>query len=122
MPEAMSRQHALQSIKVGDLIHGKSEHGGSLICLVTSVDANVIRARTITHQLVFGFDARTGIGREDEYSIEGKIDSVATLPPDILDILMQYDKTNRAGRDPALSEEEIRAFLFVADFYKSNLI
>jgi hypothetical protein len=120
MSEKPALSEALQRLRPGDLVHGESEHGGSLICRVTAVEAGVVRARTITHQLNFDFDIHTGEGRDDEYGIKGRIDSVAPLPAEILATLLRYEETNRLGRDPRLSEAERRAFLFVDGFYRQN--
>jgi len=117
-----SRQKALRSIKVGDLFNAAGDHGVPLICLATSITETAIYARTITHQLEFKFDRRTGVGREDEYSIGGTIDSVERLPPDIYEALIGLDRRHRAGDDRRLSSEEKRALLFLDDFYEAHPI
>jgi len=82
------RQRALRNIKMGDLFHAEGDHGGSLICITTSITESTIYARTVTHQLEFKFDRRTGAGKEELYLIEGTIDSVAQVPADIYEALV----------------------------------
>jgi len=117
-----SREKALRSIKIGDLFNAEGDHGGPLICLATSITETTVYARTITHQWDFKFDRRTGLGKEDKYSIGGRINSIEPLPSDIYEALIGLDRRYRAGDDPKLSKEEIRALLFLDDFYEAHPI
>lgn len=121
MPEPTRRETALRKIKAGDIFHGEGDHGGSLICLATSITETTINARTVTHQLEFKFDRRTGLGQEPEYSIKGVIDSVAPLPPEIYDAFIGLDARSKNEKGP-LTEAEKKALLFVAKFYPQNQI
>lgn len=116
------REKALRDIKMGDMFHAEGDHGGSLICLATSITESTIYARTVTHQLEFKFDRRTGVGKEDLYLIEGTIDSVAPVPADIYEALVGLDRRYRARDNPRLTEAEKRALLFVAKFYPAHPI
>lgn len=117
-----SRERALGNVKVGDIFHAEGDHGGSLICLATSITDTTIHARTITHQLEFKFDRRTGLGEEPEYRIKGTIDSVAQLPPDVRATILDLDRKHRSQAEGRLTTEEKRALVFVADFYPAHPI
>ena len=55
------RETALRSLAMGDIFHGRSPNGASLVCLITSVNDSTIYARRITTQDDLKFDRRTGI-------------------------------------------------------------
>jgi hypothetical protein len=114
------REAALFAVKQGDIIHGTSPKGASLICLVTSVTESEIHARTVTHQLSFIFDRRTGHGEEPEHSMKGIIDSVARLPADIHEAIVRFDQRYHAGDDGPPRPEERRALKFTDDFYPEH--
>ncbi len=116
------RERVLWSIKVGDIFRATGDHGGPLICLTTAITETAIHARTVTHQLEFTFDRRTGVGQEDEFSIKGTIDSVAPLPPEIHETLLGLDHKNRTPVEGPLTENQKKALLFIAKFYPAHPI
>ena len=90
------REAALFAVKQGDIIHGTSPKGASLICLVTSVT------------------------EEPEHSMKGIIDSVARLPADIHEAIVRFDQRYHAGDDGPPRPEERRALKFTDDFYPEH--
>jgi hypothetical protein len=126
------REIAMQTIKVGDIFHAEAEGGGSLICLAVLIRENIIRAKTVTTQLYYNFDRRSGIAiwkgegvpewNGDE--VLCTIDSVAQLPNDIIEIVMGLDrKFGQYDREPEyykLTSEEKRALVFIDEFYPSH--
>jgi hypothetical protein len=87
------RVTALSNLAVGDMVHGRSPNGASLICLVTAVTASTICARRITTQQDHQFDRETGIELGD---VPSRIDCVAPLPPDVYDAFFALDQRYRA--------------------------
>jgi hypothetical protein len=83
------RENALSSLAVGDIFHGRSPNGASLICLVTSIDEGTIHARRIHTQDDLQFDRRTGI---ELGSVKSKIDCVEPLPPEVHNIFLAMDR------------------------------
>ncbi len=122
MPRLTQREIALRNIRMGDIFHADGDHGGPLICLATSITETTINARTVSHNLKFKFDRRTGVGKEPEFSIGGTIDSVARLPPDIYEALISLDVKNRSKWDSPLSAEQKRALIFTSHFYPEHPI
>ena len=116
------REKALRDIKMGDIFHAEGDQGQSLLCLATSIAETTINARTVTHQLEFNFDRRTGRGQEPKYSIKGTIDSVEPLPAEMYEALIGLDRRYRAGDGPKLSAAEKKALIFVYDFYDAHPI
>jgi hypothetical protein len=111
----------LSHIKVGDIIHGGYRDTGSAICLVTSLTEDAIFARTVTTQWDLVFDRRTGT------AVLGasvcRLDSIAPLPIDIYDALLDIDRKYRLLNAPEgsrLLDHEKRALIFVADSYPAN--
>jgi GNAT superfamily N-acetyltransferase len=121
-PKITSRESALRNIKVGDLFNAAGDHGAPLICLATSITETTIHARTVTQQFEFKFDRRTGVGKEDEYSIGGTINSVEPLPPEIHEALIGLDQRHQARGSLKLTKEEVRALSFLDDFYDAHPI
>lgn len=111
------REKALRSIKIGDIFHGVGDKSPSLLLLATSITETTINARTVTHQLEFKFDRRTGVGLEPKYGVLGTIDSVQPLPSEIYEALIGMDRRYHPGYDPKLTEAEKKALIFVYDFY-----
>jgi hypothetical protein len=127
----MDRAAALSNLAAGDMFHGRSPNRASLICLVTAVTKSTIFARRITTQDDLEFDRQTGISLDD---IESRIDCVAPLPPDIIEVFLNLDRKYRAfqeldrtGAEPDLSRykltpEEHRALLAIDDHIEANPI
>ena len=123
------RRTALQGLAVGDIFHGRSPNGASLICLVTAVDDGAIYSRRITTQDDIQFDRETGIEVGD---VPSSIDCVAPLPPDALEVLLAYDRKGqelaasfRGGIRPPderyrLTPEERRAFHLLHEHVAAN--
>jgi hypothetical protein len=116
------REKALGNIGIGDLFNAAGDHGAALICLATSITETTIYARTVTQQFEFKFDRRTGVGKEDKYSIGGIINSVEPLPSDIYEALIGLDRRHQARGSLRLTKEEIRALTFLDDFYDAHPI
>ena len=125
------REKALQRLAVGDMFHGRSPNGASLICLVTSVTENTIYARRITTQDDRRFDRQTGMSLDDVHS---RIDCAAPFPPDLYDVFLELDRKGqvhaamlRNGIRPGLDQyrltpEEKRALLVIDDHIAANPI
>jgi len=127
------RATALKNIAVGDIFHASAANGASLLCLTMSVTRSIIQARNVTTQIIYDFDRRTGIA--DWYVFSSHylcaVDSVAPLPADIREIMLQLDRKGRESEysqaeDPerpwisgegSLTAEEKRGLLFVSYFY-----
>jgi hypothetical protein len=132
------REIALQSLSVGDIFNAEHKGGPRRPCVVVEVTAAAIIARSITTQNVFAFDRRTGIAVHELFgsTYHWAINSVAALPPDIHEVMVEIDRkgmarARRRANDPtyktppeelALTEDEIRAMLFIADFHRANPI
>ncbi len=125
------RESALRSLRVGDMFHGRSPNGASLICLVTAVSDNTIHARRITTQDDLQTDRRTGNGLDD---VGRRIDCVEPFPPDLYDVFRELDRKGqvhadmwRNGIDPGLDQyrptpEEKRALLVIDEHISANRI
>lgn len=127
------REAALQKIAVGDIFHAdlRIDNGPSYICLVLQVHEHRIFARRMTTQSIHWFDRTTGAEIDDDRVV---IDSVAPLPADIREIMLELDRKYqevevRQAEDPdweppegssRLTEEQRRAFRFIANFYPAN--
>lgn len=118
-----NRAYSLNNISSGDIFHAEAESGGSLICLALSVTGTSIHARTITTQMSFEFDRLTGVAEWGGAGIRCTIDSVALLPPEIRQTLLDMDRKFRVERDPyklRLTEAEKQALVFVASHYPAH--
>ncbi len=125
------RRTALRSLSVGDIFHGRSPNGASLVCLLTAVTDSTIYARRITTQDDLEFDRNTGIKMGQSQT---KIDCIAPLPPDIHDVFLELDRKyqafgemRRRGVEPDLEQykltpEEHRALLSIDEHVSSNPI
>ena len=114
------RERALHDIRPGDLFHVDGDHGYPIPCLATALTDTTILARSITHQMNIEFDRRTGIGKGESFGLGGKIASTAALPPDIHRALMGLDHRYRTTDPGPLSKAELRALVFIDDFYPAN--
>lgn len=125
------RETALQKIAVGDIFHANGTNGASFLCLALQVRENAVFARRVTTQSVHWFDRMTGLDQDNPKIV---IDSVAPLPDDIREIMLGLDLKYREieyrhAEDPdwdppegssRLTQEQIRAFKFIADFYPAH--
>lgn len=118
-----ARSKALRKLAIGDIFHGESPNGASLICLVLSVTVIEIHTRTVTTQSQISFDRVTGIATPGGDNIPGTIDSVCALPIDIHETMLGIDRKFRLETDIEklkLTEAEIKAFLFIKRHYADN--
>jgi hypothetical protein len=125
------REAALKQIAVGDIFHARGTNGSSFPCLALQVRDEAIFARRVTTQSVHWFDRTKGYDRDNPKIV---IDSVAPLPDDIHEIMLSIDRLFREAEyrdaeDPDWeppedyfhqSKDQIRALLFIADFYRKN--
>ena len=119
-----NRSESIRDIKEGDIFHAVAPNGASLVCQALTVsDATIEAQRMFMPGEIYRFDRTTGV--DDREGIPGKIDSVATLPDDIRNVLLKLDHRNRTSNAPGsakLSEPEKKALLFIYDHYRSNQI
>jgi hypothetical protein len=117
------RRRILSKLTVGDIFHASGSAGASLICLIVEVTASSIKARRVTTQEDLEFDRETGLERcHNETASE--IDSVAPLPPDILNTVLGIDRKFRLLQDPEqakLTDTEIKVLgTYLGPYYASN--
>jgi hypothetical protein len=117
------REALLGRLVTGDVFHATGPEGASLICLTVVVTETTIRARRVTTQETLVFDRQTGIEKCDDGRIS-QIDSVAPLPPAVLNVILGIDREYRLLQDPAqgkLTQAEIRALAVdVGPHYAAN--
>lgn len=118
----LAREKALRGIQVGDLFDVAGNHGAPITCLATAIDETAIYARSITHQIDFKFDRKTGVGTGVDDPLGGHIRSVAPLPHDIYQALIGLDRRYRGGGSHKLSENEKRALVFIYHYYEQHPI
>jgi hypothetical protein len=125
------REAALKQIAAGDIFHASGTNGSSFPCLALQVRDHAIFARRVTTQSVYWFDRTTGYGQDNPKIV---IDSVAPLPDDIRELMLSIDRLFREAEyrhaeepdwEPPEdyfhhSKDQIRALLFIADFYPKN--
>jgi fatty-acyl-CoA synthase len=126
------RKAALRSIAVGDIFNASvGRSGATYPCLALQVREKAIFARRMTTQSVHWFDRTTGVEVGQDAVV---IDSVATLPDDIRDIMLGLDRKYREdelryAEEPdweapegssRLTPEQIRAIRFIGRFYPAN--
>ena len=121
----IDRKEVLANLVVGDIFHATSAKHSRLICLVTAVTDTVIHARTMTTQFLLKVDRQTGKGEVKGVTatIPCTIDSVTPLPVDIHSIMLGLDRKSRLERNEErekLTQDEIRALLFLDAHYESN--
>ena len=116
----MDRGKALSALAEGSIFHATTPNGASCICLVNSITDNEIRATRITTQEKFVFDRVTGTAEIGDDLAVCAIDSLAPLPADVHEVLLQLYRRYGSGDDPCLSREEIDALLFVDKFYLAH--
>jgi hypothetical protein len=84
-----------------------------------------IHTRAVTTQYIFKFDRRSGVEIKSDGSIECRLDSVASLPPDIHAAMLDIDRKYRlldAPEGGRLLPHEQKAILFAAKHYPANPI
>ncbi|MBC7634000.1 MAG: hypothetical protein H7251_00190 [Acetobacteraceae bacterium] len=119
-----ARSEAVRKLLVGDIFHGESPHRASLIYPVLSVTDTEIYTRTVTTQSHIRFDRATGVAKAGANNIPGVIDSVCALPIDVdqtmLGIIDQKFRLEADLEKLILTEDEIKALLFVERHYADN--
>ena len=118
--DAMDRNIALMALVEGSIFHATTPNGASCICLVNSITDNEIGTTRITTQEKFVFDRATGTAEVGDDLAVCTIDSLAPLPAEIHEVLLQLDRRYGNGDNPALRREEIDALLFVDGFYPAH--
>lgn len=119
-----SREQALSTIRVGDVIFGLGAGGQSKLLLVYKVDRGGFSARHITTQMTFKF-GREGKTRVDANGGYVMIISTAALPPDMYDVALGLDRKFAARSeypDSMLTKSEIALLLTHRDFFQANLL
>ena len=115
------RKILLARLAAGDIFHAEAPNGANLICLVVSVDETDLRARRITSQDDLVFNRQTGMTEDGDI-----IDSVAPLPDEIHNALLELDRKyqiydpNKEPERFRLTDEERKALRFVKPHYSSN--
>lgn len=133
-----SREAALKTLRTGDIFNVEDAAGPVRVCLTISVTETAIVARSVTTQEIIEFDRRKGVAIHFWHSgkYEYVINSLAPLPRDIHEIMLSLDRRYRESEyklaenpewepspgESALTKEQIRGLLFVADFYRANLL
>ena len=125
------RVGALRNLAEGNIFHGRSPNGASMICVVTSVSNTTIYSRRITTQDDHQFDRRTGIELGE---VPSRIDCVAPFAPDIYDVFVEMDRKGqvlarmfRSGAEPGLDKYKLtaaehRALLAIDEHVAANRI
>ena len=126
------RIECLRNLGVGDIFHAEYPNGASCICLVLSVSESTIHAKRITTQHELSFNRRTGVEEVPPDQPEAVIDSVAPLPREIHDTLLEMNKKYETFmamdevlrfqdlEQHKLTEAEKKALNFVYSYYPSN--
>jgi hypothetical protein len=91
----MNRSLALMTLTEGNIFHATTPNGASFICLVTSVAKSQIWARRVTTQEQLVFDRAAGIAEIGDTSVACTIDSIAPLPTEIREVMVQLDTVDR---------------------------
>ena len=97
----MAGDSFLKDLQPGEFILAvRDSNGVDVPCLVTSVDAHIVRARVITIQLDLEFNAQTGVGdcSGGGYSCHAKLRP--DLPEDVREGLFSIDRKYRFGNAP----------------------
>jgi hypothetical protein len=127
-----AREAALRKIAVGDIFHASiGLDGPSYPYLALQVREDVLFARRMTTQSVHWFDRTTGAEIDDDRVV---INSVEPLPDDIREIMLSIDRLfreaeHRRAEEPDWvpaenhfhqSKDQIRALLFIGEFYSAH--
>ncbi|MCP3391233.1 hypothetical protein NLM27_20825 [Bradyrhizobium sp. CCGB12] len=116
----MDHSTALTTLVEGNIFQASFPNGASCICLVNSIADDEIRATRITTQEKFVFDRATGAAVIGDGLAVCTINSIAPLPAEIHETLLQLDRRYGSGDYPTLRREEIDALLFVEGFYPAH--
>lgn len=111
----------MADLAVGNIFLARTIHGADLILVATAADERVIEARGINLCQEFRFDRQTGdCDLSPGELFFCRIGSIKPPPPDIRDILIEYDRKNRSD-DPQdhgpPSPDERLAFVHMASHY-----
>lgn len=121
----LDREKVFRQIAVGDIFHASAPNGASLICLAEKVTETTIRAKTVTSKFAFEFDRVSGVAIWDREGpqVSCAIDSVAPLPPEVHALILELKrKYSIPGHDPALTDDEKNALMFIHRFYLAHPI
>jgi hypothetical protein len=118
------RKLMLSKLVVGDIFQAGGPNGARVPCLIYAVTATTIEARAVTTQAHYEFNRETGMGNWRD-GIPITINSIAPLPVEIHNIMLGMDRKCRLLNDiedAALTDDEIRALLFLSEHHVSNQI
>jgi hypothetical protein len=118
------REIMLSKLVVGDIFQADGLNGAHAPCLIYAVTATIIKARSVTTQAHYEFSRETGIGNWRD-GLPVTISSIAPLPVEIHNIILGMDRKYRLLRnikEAALTDDEIRALLFLSEHHLSNQI
>jgi len=94
-----------------------------LICLTVFITDAAIRARRVTTQEYFEYDRQTGGEHCADQTMSSRIDSVAPLPVDVLNVILAIDRKYRFiqnSEQGKLTDTEIKALMYAGAHYSSN--
>jgi hypothetical protein len=123
MPSA--RQRALNAVKIGDVIYGRSGAGNDKLLLVYDVDETSIFARHITSQTWAKFHRADGNAEAVASGGTCTIVSTAALPPELHETAVGLDRKFRTGKaypDFVLSKAEIGLLRTYAELFRAHLL
>lgn len=126
----MDRKTLTSDLDIGDTFHAAYPNGASCVCVVLSVNGNVIHAKRMTTQEDIDFDRETGVEKCPDGEAKAVMNSIEQLPPDIRDTLFglyrkysgitQKDWKEEDLERFKLTASEKKALLFVDSHYASN--
>lgn len=120
----MSRERALGSVKVGDLIFGRGAGGQDKLLLVYEADPSGFSARHVTTQVIYRFDT-DGVSETDADGGYVTIVSLAGLPPALREVALGLDR-KFAGEpeypDTILTDAEINLLLNCARYFEADML
>jgi hypothetical protein len=113
----------IKSLAPGDVFHATTTKGVGIICLAIEVEEEIIYARRICVPSMIKFNRNNGYGEFISEGIICNIDCTTPLPSDIYSIIINIEKKYRTETERERlipTEEEKKAFVFVAEFYKED--
>jgi hypothetical protein len=121
------RESALGKIAVGDIFHATAPNGAGLICQALRVTDTTIHSRPVTSRDQYEFDRKTGMAQHEinGHLIPCTIDSVALLPADVHEVMLDLGRKNAdpsPKEDSGLNDAECRGLVFAAQYYPANPI
>ena len=128
MPRSL--QQSLAEFRPGDVIHGTSHKGASLILLVMAMTPDTVDCRHITSGYSMRFDRLTGklLPKQLPDQPEIWIDSIYPLPREFHDAFIDMDRTYRCVDVDVyptgyhLTDIQKQALLFIGEFYRTHPI